>query len=324
VTDLLTLARRGVATHEIVNLNDIIREYLNSPEYDRMKSFYGNVEVKTNMSKNLWNLRGSQVHLAKTIMNLVSNATEAMPDGGSLTITTGNLHLENPIDCYTRIPAGDYTTVTITDTGVGISYEDKERIFEPFYTKKIMGRSGTGLGMAVVWGTIKDHNGYIDLESSEGKGSTFVLYFPATMEKIPENTEIEQSPEMYKGNGESVLVVDDVKEQRDIASMMLTHLGYSVATASNGEEAVEYLKSHKVELLVLDMIMDPGMDGLDTYKQIIQDHPDQKAIITSGFSVTSRVQEAEALGVGAYIKKPYTMEILGIAVRNELHLTAES
>lgn len=320
VMDLLTLARRGVATQEVVSLNDIIQDYLQSPEYNKMLSFHKYVKVKTNLRKDLWNVHGSPFHLAKTIMNLISNAAEAMPDGGMITITTKNLHLKRAFSGLTQIPPGDYTIVTISDTGIGIFPKDQEKIFEPFYSKKVMGRSGTGLGMAVVWGTVKDHNGYIDLDSSVGKGSAFTLYFPATTDAKTDRPEKKASLEMYKGKGESVLVVDDIKDQREIASQILTHLGYSVKTASNGEEAVEYLKEHKVELLVLDMVMDPGIDGLETYKRAIRYRPDQKAIITSGYAATNRVNEAKNLGLNTYLKKPYTLEALGVAVRNELSL----
>ncbi|MEE8479898.1 MAG: response regulator [Desulfobacterales bacterium] len=208
-------------------------------------------------------------------------------------------------------------TVTVSDNGLGICKEDMDRIFEPFYTKKVMGRSGTGLGMAVVWGTVKDHKGYIEAESSEGKGTTFTLYFPVTREEIVTEKPL-RSIEEYMGKGESILIVDDVEEQREIASEMLKKLGYAATTVSSGKEAVGYLKYNSSDLLVLDMIMDPGIDGLETYKRIIEIHPNQKAIIASGYSETDRVKEAQRLGAGEYIKKPYTLEKIGLAVREEL------
>jgi CheY-like chemotaxis protein len=184
-----------------------------------------------------------------------------------------------------------------------------------------MGRSGTGLGMAVIWGTVKDHRGYIDVQSTEGKGTTFTLYFPASREKIT-GEECILPVEDYTGKGESILVIDDIAGQRELALNMLTTLGYSTHSVSSGEEAVEYLKEHSVDLIVLDMIMDPGMDGLETYKKIIKFHPRQKAIIVSGFSETDRVKKAQRLGAGAYVKKPYTLEKIGIAVRNELGMVS--
>jgi two-component system cell cycle sensor histidine kinase/response regulator CckA len=317
VQDLLTMARRGVAITEVVNLNDIISKYLKSPEYEKLKSFHPDVEVKIDFAEDLLNISGSTVHLTKTIMNLVANAAEALPDGGKILITTENRYIDRLLRGYEKVDEGDYVIVTVADTGVGISSEDIEMIFEPFYTKKKMGRSGTGLGMTVVWGTVKDHNGYIDIQSTEGKGTMFTLYFPATRQHSEEDRP--GIPiEKYKGKGESILVVDDVGVQRDIATGMLSELGYSVTAVSSGEEAVEHLKEHTVDLMVLDMIMDPGIDGLETYKRIVELYPKQKAIIASGFSETDRVKEAQKLGAGQYIKKPYAMGKIGIAVRAEL------
>jgi len=317
VQDLLTLARRGVAVTEVVNLNHIIYEYLKSPEHENLRLYNPNVQVEINPETDLLNILGSPAHLYKTVMNLVSNAAEAMPDGGKIFISTENRYIDQPISGYDRVEEGDYVVLRVSDTGVGISSEDRERIFEPFYTKKAMGRSGTGLGMAVVWGTVKDHKGYIDLQSTEGKGTTFTLYFPVTRKEVAKD----KSPvtiEDYMGKGESILVVDDVEEQREIASRILKKLSYSVTTVSSGEEAVEYLKDNSADLLVLDMIMDPGIDGLETYERIIELHPKQKAIIVSGFSETERVKEAQRLGAGAYVKKPYLLEKIGIAVRDLL------
>jgi len=318
VQDLLTLARRGVAaTTEVVNLNHIISEYLNSPEYEKLKLYHPGVQLETNFEGDLLPILGSPVHLSKTIMNLVSNAAESIMDGGTVGIATENRYIDRPIRGYDHVEEGDYVTLTVSDTGVGIPQKDIEKIFEPFYTKKVMGRSGTGLGMAVVWGTVKDHKGYIDVESSEGKGTTFTLYFPITRKKSL-GAEATLSMEEYMGNGESVLVVDDVEEQREIAFEMLSKLGYSTKTVSSGAEAVEHVKANQADLVVLDMIMDPGIDGLETYKRILKFHPGQRAIIVSGFSETKRVKEAQKLGAGAYVKKPYTLDKLGTAVKEAL------
>jgi CheY-like chemotaxis protein len=226
-------------------------------------------------------------------------------------------YLDRPVKGYEEVQEGYYAVLMVSDTGKGIPAEDRGRIFEPFYTKKVMGRTGTGLGLAVVWGTVKDHNGYIDVQSEEGKGSTFTLYFPVTREEMfVEAASVSISE--YMGKGESILVVDDVKEQRDLAAEMLKKLNYKVFSVSSGEEAIAYIKKHKVDLLVLDMIMDPGIDGLDTYRSVLEIQPKQKAIIVSGFSESNRVHAAHALGVGEYVKKPYVIEKLGMAVRKEL------
>ncbi|MCJ7684721.1 MAG: response regulator, partial [Desulfobacteraceae bacterium] len=317
VQDLLTLARRGVVVTEVVNLHDVIAEYLKSPEHENLQSYHPGVHLETHLEKDTLKILGSSTHLSKTVMNLVSNAAEAMPEGGKLTISTENRYIDRPVRGYDDVKEGDYVVLTISDTGTGISPDDMDKIFEPFYTKKKMGRSGTGLGMAVVWGTVKDHNGYIDVQSIEGEarpprlrardggqGTTFTLYFPVTRKELSEDKSY-LAIESYRGDGESILIVDDVEEQRQIASGILMELGYSVISVSSGEEAVAYLRTNKADLLVLDMIMDPGMDGLDTYKKILKLHPGQKAIIASGFSETNRVKKVQNLGAGAYIRKPF-------------------
>jgi len=321
VQDLLTLARRGIAIAEVVNLNRIIEAQLNSPEFEKLTSFHPRVRVETRLAADLLNIKGSAIHLAKSIMNLIANAAEAMPDGGTVTISTDNRYLDRPLRRYDHVETGDYVIVTVTDTGIGIPIEDRERIFEPFYSKKVMGRSGSGLGMAVVWGTVKDHDGYIDLESTEGQGTTFTLFFPVTHDTIgPASTAISTAD--YMGQNETILVVDDMETQRELASSILKKLNYSVAAVSSGEEALAYLREHPVDLLLLDMVMEPGMDGLDTYRRVVERHPGQKAIIASGYSENDRVRSAQRLGAGAYIRKPYTIEKIGLAVRAELSKTS--
>ncbi|UCG05689.1 MAG: PAS domain S-box protein [Desulfobacterales bacterium] len=317
VQDLLTLARRGVSVAEVVNLNQVIKQYLASPEYQKLLSFHSGITVERNLEPNLFSISGSPVHLSKTIMNLVSNAAEAMPDGGRIIISTDNHYVDTPINAYETIEEGDYVTVTVSDTGTGIPSVEIDKIFEPFYTKKIMGRSGPGLGMAVVWGTVKDHNGFIDVQSTLGKGTTFTLYFPITRDKL-DTKKSSLKIEDYKGNGESIFIIDDIQEQREIASGMLKKMGYHVSLAASGEEAVTYMKQKHADLLVLDMIMNPGMDGLETYKRILEIHPGQKAVIASGYSETNRVKQAQKMGARTYIKKPYSLEKIGVAIKNAL------
>jgi PAS domain S-box-containing protein len=317
VDDLLTLARRGVSGREVLNLNKIIADCQHSPEFANLSSHHPYVKIKTELDPDLLNISCSSVHLGKSLFNLVSNASEAMTKGSCVTIRTTNQYLDKPIQGYDQIREGEYAVLSVSDTGEGISADNLKRIFEPFYTKKVMGRSGTGLGLAVVWGTVKDHHGYINVHSEEGKGSIFTLYFPVTREEIAADAVAIEISE-YMGSGESILVVDDVKEQRDLAAGMLRKLNYNVASVSSGEEALLYLREHTVDLMLLDMIMDPGMDGLDTYRSILEIHPPQKAIIVSGFSESERVLAARDLGAGAYVRKPYIIEKMGLAVRKEL------
>jgi len=321
VQDLLTLARRGVSISEIVNLNEIISEYLISPEFEKLKTFHPLVEIETSLDSSILNIAGSPVHLSKTVMNLISNSAEAMPEGGIISLSTENLYIDQPISGYDDVNEGDYVVFSVSDSGVGIATEEINRIFEPFYTKKVMGRSGTGLGMAVVWGTVKDHKGYILVESELEKSTTIKLYFPITRKNKAGHQQLNQHVR-YMGNGESILVVDDVREQRVIASKILSKLGYAVKLASSGEDAVKLMKNETADLIVLDMIMSPGIDGLETYERIISLHPNQKALLVSGFSETNRVKKAQQLGAGEYVKKPYTIETIGMAVRVELEKKA--
>jgi signal transduction histidine kinase len=180
--DLLTLARRAVPVKTPVQLNAVVDEYLDSPEAGKLRSDYPNVEITKDLDPGLKQTLGSPVHLSKTVMNLVLNAVEAIPEKGRVTVSTRSEHLKEGIQRYEVIEPGEYSVLSVSDTGIGISPRDVEKIFEPFYTKKTMGRSGSGLGMAIVWGTVKDHRGYVDVKSEEGKGTTLDLYFPVPAE----------------------------------------------------------------------------------------------------------------------------------------------
>jgi len=316
VADLLTIAR-GVATgKETVNLNRVVHSYLDSPEFNKLKRSHIFVEFRTELNEDVLNLKGSPVHLNKAIMNLVVNAAEAIEKSGTVTISTCNRYLDEPFMGYENVRRGEYALLSVSDDGSGISPEDLERIFEPFYTKKVMGRSGTGLGLAVVWNTVQDHNGYINIKTSD-KGTTFELYFPVTREDIAEKMDA-IGLEAYMGHGEKILVVDDEETQREIAAGMLTKLGYQAESVPSGEEALVYVKEHPVDLIVLDMVMPKGMNGRETYEEIIKIRPGQKAVIASGYAKTGEVHAAQSLGAGKYIKKPYTLEKIGTAVKEEL------
>jgi len=316
VQDLLTLARRSVAIKKTVCPNQIVSDFITSPEYIKIVGEISNITLETKISEGILNILGSYTHLSKTVMNLVSNAADAMPAGGEITISTKDCYIDKPYTGFEIVPQGEYVVIEISDTGIGMPSSDLDKIFEPFYTKKVLGRSGTGLGMSLVWGTVKDHDGFIDIITEEGSGTTFVLFFPASRADIeaPVSVFIDD----YIGKGESILIIDDAKEQRDLAKRMMQRLGYDVYTARSGEEAVELVTDNFYDVLVLDMIMPPGMDGLETYRQILKKVPNQKAIIASGFAETERVREAQRLGAGRYIKKPFTLEKICLAIRAEI------
>jgi signal transduction histidine kinase/ActR/RegA family two-component response regulator len=317
VQDLLTLARRGVNTSEVIDLRPIVESYLDSPEFRKLELRFPRVRFIHRFISEPAIIKGSPVHLEKTVMNLVSNAFESIAQRGTVTVAIENVYVDTPIEGYETVEEGEYIQLTVADDGMGISAADLERIFEPFFTKKKMGCSGTGLGMAVVWGTVKDHNGYIDVHSQEGEGTAFTLYFPMSRE-LPARETADASPECIRGEGQCILIVDDMADQRKIAVDILTSLGYRSVSVAGGDEAVRYMNENAVDLMILDMIMPHGMDGLDTYRAVLSIRPQARAIIASGFSETERVRKAQELGACLYIRKPYSVRKIAAAVHQAL------
>lgn len=315
VADLLTVARGAASIREPHDLNILIEEYLNSPECRKLKSLYAGVECIHQLEAKHSVIECSPMHIKKTIMNLTTNSAEALGEKGTVVISTCNKSVEAKESGNMALDPGEYIVLGVQDSGPGISARDLEHIFEPFYTRKVMGRSGTGLGLAVVWNTVQDHNGKIYVESSE-KGTSFQLYFPLIKngkvlpEKIETTTPI--------GNNEYILVVDDEPQLRDIASKTLSTLGYRVESVCSGELALKFLEDCQVDLLIIDMLMEPGMNGRQTYEKILEMYPAQKAIIASGFSEGDEVKEALRLGVGGFVKKPYSRDQLGRIVSHVL------
>ncbi|MBU0943522.1 MAG: response regulator [Proteobacteria bacterium] len=316
VADLLTVARGVASIKKVSSLNTLIREYLDSPEHRHIFSLCPQVQCLQNLAENLPDISCSPVHIKKCIMNLVMNAAEAIGKSGDIVLKTSSIIPDPQWAKEHELAEKEYVVLTITDTGPGIPKTCIEHIFEPFYTKKAMGRSGTGLGLAVVWNTMIDHAGKIFVESSD-KGTRFQLYFPVATE-----TDVVQREkvliEKIDGNGESILVVDDEPQLRDIAAQMLGSLGYLVDSVDSGESAVEFVKKQAVDLIVIDMLMEPGMNGRQAYEEILERYPGQRAIIASGFSESDDVQMTLQRGAGGFIKKPYSIVQLGRAVKEAL------
>jgi PAS domain S-box-containing protein len=316
VQDLLTVARGAAIPKEPLDVNEVIDDYLKSPEYGKLRQFHPGVTVRAELDPDLCSVNGSASHIRKAVMNLVSNAAEAIECRGSVVVSTEGRFVDGPVGGYERVNKGRYAVLSVADDGPGITAEDLQRIFEPFFTKKVLGRSGTGLGLTVVWNVIQDHEGYIDVATGSG-GSRFDLYFPATAEPVRRRAPVAAIEDLY-GSGQKILVVDDVQSQREITCEMLELLHYRAEAVSGGEEALRYLAKGRVDLLLLDMIMDPGMDGRETYARAVELHPGQKAIVISGFAETEQVRQTLRLGAGRYLRKPFLMEELGEAVKREL------
>lgn len=317
VADLLTVARGIASTRNPANLNDLIREYLDSPEWRQLHFLHQHIQCETNLAPELPNISCSAIHIEKCIMNLLTNAVEAINTSGGITLSTSKVHPDKQWATEHELHQQEYVLLSVEDTGAGIRKEDINHIFEPFYTKKMMGRSGTGLGLAVVWNTIEDHEGKILVES-DASGTRFDLYLPSCGSQ---NIETEHNSGITKqsSRNEHILVVDDEPHLRDIAEKMLQSAGYRVDSVCSGELALEFIKKTPVDLLVIDMLMDPGMNGYHTYEQILKLYPRQKAIIASGFSESDDVQAALKLGASGFIKKPYSIAQLSQAVATGLH-----
>lgn len=319
VADMLTVTRGTAAVRKIESLNILIQELLGSPEYQQLLTDNKELHCETIFAPDLLNISCSAMHIRKTILNLLFNAAEAVKENGTITIRTENCYIEKPIAANQFMKQGEYVLLSVSDNGSGISAKDQEHIFEPFYSKKIMGKSGTGLGLTIVKNTIQDHGGDIVLQS-DSNGTTFSLYLPATRSKIEEPvTEDTNLP--YKGHGEHILVVDDDALQRDIACQLLTTLDYTAKSCVSGEEAVSLVKKESFDLVLLDMLMEPGINGRECFEQMQAHNADTKAIIVSGFSKSDEVKQALKQGVIAFIRKPYTLQQLGTAIEKALKPT---
>jgi len=322
VQDLLTLTRKGVQRSKVICMDDLIRSLLESPSWLNQVQAHPSVKVHTTLYSAPLRIDGSETHLFKSILNLCVNALEAIEGSGQVQIETRTTRLNDPLPGYYEITPGEYVVVSVIDSGKGIQPEDLPQVFEPFFSKKKLGRSGTGLGMSVVWWTVHDHQGYIQIESKPGEGTKIDLYFPTSRKN--ETSEVLEKPlptfEYMAGSEPKILVVDDEANQRELASTILNELSFQVTTVASGEEAAELTRTQRFDLAMLDMILGPDrMDGLDTFLKLRQFQPDIKAVIVSGYSESSRVEEALSLGVGGYLRKPYLRSQLTQLIFNELN-----
>ena len=307
--NMMTLGRRGLLHEEPIDLNTLVRDAL-----EQLQALPETLSLSVQMDPDLLPISGDPSQLLTALDNLIRNARESMKDDGVLKVRTESIHLDQPLEGYGRIAAGEYVCLTIADTGHGIPQETREKIFDPFFTTRHSDKKrGSGLGLSILQGIVSDHRGTIDLQTEVGKGSTFAIYLPVCRDAA------KAEPEQGVHLGiEKVLVVDDDQLQREVAGDLLRKLGYHVATVASGEDAVAYVREQPVDLAVLDMVMPPGIDGAESYRRMQEIRPGQRAIIVSGFAPSDRVEQAQALGAGAYVRKPVTIEKLARAAREEL------
>ncbi|MBT3192897.1 MAG: response regulator [Verrucomicrobia bacterium] len=314
VQDLLTMARRGNYILEPVDVNHLVENYAGSLAFKELQGRHPKCTLQLQLGEDLPPALGVSHQLNQAIMNLVMNAYESVSHTGSVTVITECAEVREHASIYVTIRSGQYVILRVRDTGTGIPPENLEHIFEPFYSKKKMGRSGSGLGLTVVYGVVRDMGGYVDVDTQPNTGTEMRLYLPVSDLAIEdERTVVERCT-----GHERILIVDDTREQRQLAKHILSDLGYAVETASNGREAIAQLQDHAVNLVLMDMIMEDDLDGLDTYKAILKIHPNQKCLVVSGFSETDRVRETLECGAGGFISKPYSIDQLSSAIREEL------
>lgn len=311
VADLLTVARGGVALLETTNVNTLIQEYVSSPEFKNLEKSYSGVSLELHLDPDLDNVSCSPMHISKSVMNLVTNAFEVTKAGQAIILST-SISEEPP----ERLPAGRYVVISVEDSGDGIPEEFLPHIFEPFYSKKVMGKSGTGLGLTIVWNSAQDHDGGVFVDNLE-RGSRFSFYLPATSDSTPRWQENAMTTDL-QGAGEKILVIDDELQQLDVAHHMLETLGYKGTFANSGEAGVEMALAEKFDLILIDMIMAPGIGGFEAYAKILAKRKDQRAIIVSGFADEVEVKKMTGLGVSQFVKKPYSLNELAIAIKKQL------
>jgi signal transduction histidine kinase len=289
------------------NLNQIIKK--SSEMFSRTRK---EITIHEKYETAPWPVEVDPGQLEQVLVNLYVNAWEAMPGGGDLYLQTENVTLnETEVKPY-NVKQGNYVKASITDTGVGMDEETRQRIFEPFFTTRKMGRR-TGLGLASVYGIIKNHDGFIQVHSQKGKGTTFYIYLPASEKEIVKEKEL--TARILKGT-ETVLLVDDEDFIIDVGEKLLNKMGYTVLTAKSGREAIEIYEKNKdgIDIVILDMIM-PGMGGGETFDRLKKMNPGIKVLLSTGYSLDGQAAEILRRGCSGFIQKPYLMKTLSQKIR---------
>jgi sigma-B regulation protein RsbU (phosphoserine phosphatase) len=332
VADLLTLSRQGRTTKEPLDLNQVAAASLAVAAVRSALATKRSVSVTRGLHPDPLIVRASEAHLLRAIGNLICNAIEAIDGSGEVVVKTGRLVVEEPAARYETIEAGDYAVVSVSDTGAGIPKHELDRLFEPFFTSKARtDRKGGGLGLAIVHGVTKEHDGFVDVESVLGIGSTVTLYFPRVVQKTERSVLTSHAPRACL----RVLVIDDEPSQLRTARRVLSRFGYEVDTVRSGEDAYRLfaqaaasqsagaaaeattIAKSPYDVVVLDMILNESEDGVAVFERIERLFPGQKGVIASGFARTERAQLAVERGL-VWLAKPYTHDALGRAVHTAM------
>ncbi|MBW2002649.1 MAG: response regulator [Deltaproteobacteria bacterium] len=311
---LLGFARGGKYEVKITDLNKIVRK--STSMFARTKK---EITIRRKYQKDIWPIEADQSQIEQVFLNLYVNAWQAMPGGGELYLETQNVILD---EWYTKpyhIEPGMYVKISVTDTGVGMDEETRQKIFEPFFSTKKIGE-GTGLGLASVYGIVKNHGGYINTYSEVGKGTTFNVYLPVS-EMETGDQRLEADEQLIHYGHEAVLLVDDEKIVLEVAGGMLTSLGYTVIAATNGKDAIEAYEKERdtIDMVILDMIM-PGLSGRETCNRLKAIDPAVKILLSSGYSIDGQATEILKRGCNGFIQKPFDMRRLSRKIREILNV----
>ncbi|HVO68235.1 MAG TPA: PAS domain S-box protein [Syntrophales bacterium] len=307
---LLGFARGGRYEVKPTNLNEIVKS--TSSMFGRTRK---EITIHQKYQEDIWPVEVDRGQIEQVLLNLYVNAWQAMPGGGEIYLDTENVILDEDYAKSYSVKAGNYVKISVTDTGVGMDEKTRQRIFEPFFTTKEMGR-GTGLGLATVYGIVKGHNGYINVYSEKGGGTTFTVYLPASEKEV--TSEVKTSEKLIRGH-EAILLIDDEDLIITVTRDILENLGYSVRSAKSGHEAVEIYRSDRdmIDLVILDMVM-PDMGGGETFDLLKEVNPDVKVILSSGYSLNGQAIRIMERGCHAFIQKPFTLLSLSQKVRDVL------
>jgi two-component system cell cycle sensor histidine kinase/response regulator CckA len=307
---LLGFARSGKYDVKATDLNRLVEQ--TAQMFGRAKK---EITIQTKFQQDIWTVAVDQSQIEQVLLNHYVNAWQAMPGGGNLYLQTENVTLDENETRLFDVPPGKYVKVSIADTGIGMDEATQQRVFDPFFTTREMGR-GTGLGLASAYGIISNHGGMITVHSSKGEGTTFCIYLPASEEKIVEERKL---PEEVLAGTETVLLVDDEQMIVEVGQAVLKTLGYQVLPARSGKEAIEIYQENqgKVGLVILDMIM-PGMSGSETYDRLKAINPKVKVLLSSGYSLDSEATNILKRGCDGFIQKPFTIKQLSRKIREIL------
>jgi PAS domain S-box-containing protein len=296
-SQLLGYARKGKYEVAPLDLNEVVRE--TATTFGRMRK---DITIQAQYSDSLAGILADRGQLEQIFLNLFVNAADAMPTGGRLTLITRNTDEAELSGKPYRVKPGNYVCFEVADNGIGMDKEVMERIFDPFFTTKQMGR-GTGLGLASVYGIVKSHGGYIEVNSRKGQGATFSLYFPASDQKVVKKPEDLHSPVRLRG---TVLLVDDEPDVLAVTTAMLETMGFNVVSADSGREALALYRSDasRFDLVILDMIM-PEMSGGELLDRLMAVEPNAKVLLASGYAIEGQASELLKRGCAGFIQKPF-------------------